>query len=192
MWAHLRWLPIKQWPFQVAYSDHLRRTKMDGRAMNARKARRDLDRPYGLCGNKRSHRDDYLSRKRADRECVDVGLVHDHVVAASHVTQRHTRFHQRMLKGKRTTPNKSDKIVAPQVFDIGRLLDHLTIAKYRIARNIGTNVQVFTQHRQIRIAHTPDGDKRAGFRVAATVPFNGSATAISARAATPSSDTMGG
>src|ERR1700741_2335541 len=74
-----------------------------------------------------------------------------------------------MLEGKPTPPDKGDEIIAPKVSDVGRLFDHLTVSIHSIDWNIGTNVQVFTQHWKIRIAGFTDGEQRARFGITSTI-----------------------
>ena len=74
-----------------------------------------------------------------------------------------TAVDQRFLEGVRAAQHEGDEVVAPYAPDVGGLVHHLAAAEDAVARQIGADVEVLAERRQLDIAGAEDASNGQGF-----------------------------
>jgi len=91
--------------------------------------------------------------------------VHRDIRSAGDVTQFDPVLDERLLERERAAEGKAHEIVAPDMKEVERLLDQLAPAPHAITRQIGADVEIFTQTGQVRVAGPGNREHRTGLRV---------------------------
>ncbi len=73
---------------------------------------------------------------------------------------------ERLLERERATDGKGDQIVAPVFEDVSRLVDQRAVAPDPVARQVGADIEIVGQFRNVRVAGRRDADQRAWLRIA--------------------------
>ena len=152
-------------PHDIRDANPLGQAEVDGRAVDVRDARRDLDRADGVGRRHHAHRDDHLAPEGAGGHAIDVGAEHRDYGIALDVVHRDAGLDQRRLERERAAEHEGNHVVGPKVPHVRRLVDALAVTKYTIARQVGADVDI-TEIGQRGIADRAHADHRAGLRVA--------------------------
>src|SRR5205085_5951185 len=123
-------------------ADRPRQAKMHRRAVDGRKARRDLHRPDSVGRGERAHRHYHLALEAPRRHAVDAAAVHGHDGVILDVPQTDAGLQDRQLEGERAAQHEGDEIVGPVFADVGGLIDELAVLENAIARHVGADVDV--------------------------------------------------
>ena len=91
------------------------------------KAARNLDRADGVSRPERTHGHAGIAGERAGRNQWDIRSVHRHARTLGVMAQLKAITQKRILEGIRAADHEGDEIIAPEVADIGYLLDKLAV-----------------------------------------------------------------
>ena len=97
----------------------------------------------------------------------DRGRVHRDVRALLDVADRQPGGQQRALERERAADQERDEVLAPDVADVGRLVDDLAVDVDAVARDVGAQIGAGRGDPRLaraRVGHLDDGARSAGWR----------------------------
>src|SRR5258708_4672861 len=86
-------------------------------------------------------------------------------ITAYAVTRQDPVFDQRLFKRKRAAQGKTHEVVAPDMRHLKRLFKEFASTPDAVSRQIGADVEIFAQTRQVRVAGLGNRENWTGFGI---------------------------
>ncbi len=96
---------------------------------------------------------------------LHIGAIHWNVGAQFDVAQRDAGLRERLLERERAADDEAHEIIAPDGFQVARLVNQHAVAPDAIARNVGADVEIRAEQRDRGASRLRDAEQRTRLRI---------------------------